>query len=214
LKIFFVSLAIFFSVQLSFAQTNLKLVQLSGVVVATDSLIPVPFVNVYVQGTSRGTLSNWTGVFSLIVVAGDTVRFSALGFQTEKFVVDKAITQNMLSIKIEMKTDTVFIQKVTIYPWPSQEDFKQHFLALNVDDPLTDIAIENIQNALASDLVLYMPMDGNEMTDRLLRAYGKSFYSAGQMPYMGIFNAFAWAQFFKMLKENKKKKEAEKMWED
>ena len=74
---------------LSFAATTVSaqvtgkkpdLVQFSGVVV-TDSLMPVPFTNILVKNTYRGTMSDVYGYFSFVAQEGDTILFSAVGFQ-------------------------------------------------------------------------------------------------------------------------------------
>jgi len=60
--------------------TQPNLVQFSGVVV-TDSLLPVPFTNILVKNTYRGTMSDVYGYFSFVAQEGDTILFSAVGFQ-------------------------------------------------------------------------------------------------------------------------------------
>ena len=61
------------------------LVQFSGVVVTADSLRPVPFANISVVKTGRGTTSDYWGFFSLVVHKNDLVSFSAVGYKSGLF---------------------------------------------------------------------------------------------------------------------------------
>jgi len=55
-------------------------VQFSGRVVASDGddLIPLPYTNIGILGTSRGTNADLDGFFSFVAVKGETVRFTRI----------------------------------------------------------------------------------------------------------------------------------------
>ena len=57
------------------------LLQLSGVVVTGDSLKPVPYINIVIKNTYRGTVSDYYGFFSLVAHLGDTIEFTSVGFK-------------------------------------------------------------------------------------------------------------------------------------
>ena len=46
-----------------------SVVQLYGVIMTADSLVGIPAVSVMVKGQNRGTISNASGVFSIVVLA-------------------------------------------------------------------------------------------------------------------------------------------------
>ena len=75
------------------------LVQFSGVVV-TDSLMPVPFTNILVRNTYRGTMSDVYGYFSFVAQEGDTILFSAVGFERSQYVIptDRRYRDRALSL--------------------------------------------------------------------------------------------------------------------
>lgn len=63
----------------SFAQTGVKV---SGKVVATDGQ-PLPGVNVIVDGTTNGSITDMDGNYSLMAVEGGSLKFSFIGFQDQ-----------------------------------------------------------------------------------------------------------------------------------
>ena len=92
------------------------LVQFSGVVV-TDSLSPVPFTNILVKNTYRGTMSDVYGYFSFVAQEGDTILFSAIGFQRSQYQIPKEMAENKYSMIHVMTRDTCLL-----YTSPSPRD--------------------------------------------------------------------------------------------
>ncbi len=58
-----------------------SVVQLYGVVMTADSLKGIPAVSVMVKGQNRGTITNDQGVFSIVVLKGDQIEFSSIGYK-------------------------------------------------------------------------------------------------------------------------------------
>src|SRR5690606_14274758 len=108
----------------AWAQTDdRQLVQFSGVVV-TDRLSPVPFTNIMIKNTYRGTMSDVFGYFSFVAQEGDTILFSAVGFQRSQYVIPTDLTENRYSMIHAMARDTVLLSEFKVYPWPSREQFR------------------------------------------------------------------------------------------
>lgn len=181
-------------------ETNSQLVQFSGIVMASDSLNPVFYANIWDKNKRRGTVSNGQGFFSFVVHKGDTILFSAIGYQKAKMVVPATLSENTYSIIQFMKHDTIMLPTAVIYPWPAPHEFKQAFLALNIPDDDIARAQKNLEQERIQQLSMAMKMDGSENFDYQMRRYSQGLYSAGQSPHMRIFDVFAWAEFFKALK--------------
>lgn len=181
-------------------QTNSRLVQFSGIVMAADSLTPVMYANIWDKNLRRGTVSNSQGFFSFVAYKGDTVLFSAVGYQKAKLVIPPDLEDSFYSVIQFMKTDTVLLPTAIIYPWPTPQEFKQAFLSLNIPDDDITCAHKNLDRERIQQLSLAMKMDGSENFDYQMRQYSQSLYSMGQTPHMRIFDVFAWAEFFKALK--------------
>ena len=56
-------------------QSQKRVIQLSGVILDQDSIIPLPGVHVYVPKAGRGTSTNSAGFFSMPVLVGVRVPF-------------------------------------------------------------------------------------------------------------------------------------------
>lgn len=181
-----------------------RIIQLSGIILGEDSVSGLPGVHVYVPKAGRGTSSNFTGFFSMPVLAGDSVVISSVGYVRQFYLVPTNMNEDFLTIVVEMTTDNTFLTAVTILPFPTEEVFKQAVLALNL--PADDLIDKRNLNAeLMALMMRTTPMDGNLNYRYYMEQYNSSITdrSIGRTnPYL---NPFAWAQFFRDLKKNKKK---------
>lgn len=192
LAIFFM----FFFTFTSFGQNDKKVVQFSGYVLTPDSLIGIPFVTIKVKNTNKGTISDPQGFFSFVGEAGDTITFSSIGFKKSNYIIPDDLQSNKYSIVKLMAQDEVYIDTVTIYPWPSKDMFRQAFLSLQLEQSDVERAMKNLEREYLKEMGAAMPMDANENADNYLRAQAqKYYYAGGQVPPQNIFNVFAWAQF-------------------
>lgn len=69
--------------------------QVTGRVSDTDGSA-MPGVSVVIKGTSRGTVTNTDGRYSMTVKAGDILVFSFVGYQTKEVVVGKTLEINVV----------------------------------------------------------------------------------------------------------------------
>jgi hypothetical protein len=210
MKNFLIALLVFaFAFSCVNAQDERKVVQFSGYVLTPDSLIGIPFVTVRIKNSNKGTISDPQGFFSFAGQAGDTVHFSCVGFKDSRYVIPSDLQTNKYSIVKLMTQDEVYIDTVTIYPWPSRDMFRQAFLSLQLEQTDIDRAMRNLEREYLREMGEAMPMDANENADNYLRAQAqKYYYAGGQIPPQNIFNVFAWAQFIEAWKRGdfKKKK--------
>jgi hypothetical protein len=201
-----------FTVVLAKAQTDSNLVQLSGLVLdgSQDQLGSVPYTNIYVTGEGRGTYSDFSGFFSIVVRQGDTIRFTAIGFEPATLIVPDTLTDQRYSIVQMMSQDTINLATAVIFPWPSREHFKLEFLAMDVSNDLALTAQANLAETRLIQAREEILPDGNESADYYLREQARRSYSVGQLPPLNIYNPLAWADFFKAWKKGDfKKKERE-----
>lgn len=202
----FIILLLTFCSGMSFSQPErdtLKLVQLSGVVVSNDSLNQMPFTIIYDRGSKRGTVSDYYGFFSIVVYPGDTLMFSYYGYKTSSFIVPDTLSDNRYSIIHMMYGDTTNLPTVTVYPWPSRENFAKAFLEMKpYDDALRkaqkELSGESLAFAaahLSTDASLSFGWAQNQQNTRL--------YTMGQSPVNNLLNPYSWASFLKAWKEGK-----------
>jgi hypothetical protein len=181
-------------------------IQFSGLVVTGDvrgNMIPVPYTTVRIKGKRRATYADAKGFFSIVAEKGDKVTFSAVGFETTHSKVPANLTDPRYSVVQIMTQDTINLPEMVIFPWPSRDNFKQDFLALNVHNELRERALKNLTPETITRIAEILPKDGNENGDFYLREQAKTLYYKGQTPPMNIFNPLAWAEFFQAWKDGK-----------
>lgn len=211
---FFYSLFLLFVVlSCAHAQQPDEVIQFSGSVVAVedDAIVPVPLTNILIEKSGRGTFADWDGFFSIVAEEGDVVVFSAIGFETVRFLIPDTLTTNRYTIIQIMSKDTINLPMAQIYPWPSREHFKIEFLALDVPEDLQDRAENNLAAATMQRLRDNLPTDGVESGSFYLRQQANSYYSFGQGKPMNLLNPIAWSKFIKAWKNGdfKRKKESQ-----
>lgn len=177
-----------------------SVVQLYGVVMTADSLQALGSVSVMVKGQNRGTVTNSQGVFSIVVIKGDNIEFSSVGFKPKSVTVPKDIAGNQYSVLQLMVTDTVFLAATIIKSRPTREQFERDFLNTKVPDDNLEIARQNNDESKRRILMASLPRDGKEAASNYLTKQSAKYYYAGQAPPQNIFNPFAWADFIKAWK--------------
>ena len=186
-------------------------IQFSGrVVIEKDGRIePLPYTNIGVKNTPRGTSSSVDGFFSIVVLPGETVFFSRLGFALEEYEIPNDLTENTHSKIIVMKQDTLLLPDIFIYPWPNRDFFKIEFLALEVDEELEEIAQQNLSPEKLARLRQALPSDGREVSGIELRQLSQAYYYEGQGRPQNIFNPLSWKKFIDALKKGDFKKKSD-----
>jgi hypothetical protein len=199
----FVLLGLTLMVSVLSAQTeDNSVVQFSGIVLTDNKgvLEPLPYVNVYIAATHRGTYSGSDGFFSLVGRKGEVVVFSSIGYQDVEYLIPDTLFADRYSIFQIMTRDTILLPETFIYPWPSREHFKLEFLAMDISNELEERAAENLSERALAQMMAYLPSDGDENVDFYLRRQAESYYYAGQVRPIQVLNAFAWKQFIDALK--------------
>src|SRR5690349_9531104 len=86
------------AVKAQFESFKDSVVQLYGVVMTADSLRGLPGVTVKLRNQNRGTFTNEQGVFSIVVLKGDIIDFTYVGFKPKEVVIPSNIEGNSFSI--------------------------------------------------------------------------------------------------------------------
>lgn len=177
-----------------------SVVQLYGVVMTADSLKGLQSVSVVVKGQNRGTITNEKGVFSIVVLKGDMVEFSSIGYKPKIVKIPSNLEGNQQSIIQLMVNDTIYLAATIIKARPSREQFERDFVNTNIPDDNITVARRNNNAATRRMLLATLPIDGREAGSQYLRQAANKAYYSGQAPPMNIFNPFAWSEFIKAWK--------------
>lgn len=183
-----------------------RVIQFSGLVITGDSLKPVPFTNIWVRNTRRGTITDYQGFFSIAVRERDTLRFSAVGYKDINYIIPDTLTSNRYSAIQLMTKDTIYLPETVIYPWPTREQFRYAFLNTEIPDDDNDRALRNLERAEMRERMENMPLDGYSNFRYMNQQHAQRLYYAGQQPPMRIFDPFAWGQFIKAWREGRFKR--------
>jgi CarboxypepD_reg-like domain len=177
-----------------------SVVQLYGVVMTADSLQALSNVTIMVVDQNRGTLTNEKGIFSLVVLKGDKIEFTSVGFRSRTVEIPKNLVGDQQSLIQLMVTDTFFQPAVIIKPRPTKEQFARDFVNAKVNDDEIEQARKNNDDVKKRVLLETLPADSREAVSFALAQNARKYYYSGQAPPQNIFSPVAWGQFIKAWK--------------
>lgn len=195
-------------------ETNIKtvapdsaMIQLSGVIVSSDSLTQMPFATVFNRQTRRGTIADYYGFFSLVVFPGDTLMFSYYGYKTSSFIVPDTLKDNRYSIIHMMQEDATQLPEITVYPWPSREDFARAFVEMKPYDDALRRAQKQLSGEALAMAAGRVSTDGSLTYSWQQNQQNTKLYTMGQSPVNNLLNPYSWASFVQAWKAGKLKRE-------
>ncbi len=203
-RIFYTFVFVSFFIVVAKGQEAPHVVQLTGVVFGKDSTQVVPGVHVYVPKVGRGTTSNPYGFFSLPVIEGDSVVFSAVGFSKASYVVPAHREDNSLQIIVTLREDVTYLEELEVFPYPSEAVFKAAVLAVELPDQRS---YDNLQRFLSSDVLREaywnLPASANMNHRFFMQQQQAAIAYRFQPPSNPLLNPFAWRDFIRSLKRKK-----------
>jgi hypothetical protein len=179
-----------------------KAIQISGVVVATDSLIPVPYATIYRSNDKRGTFADYNGYFTMPALVGDTIYFTSVGLKNSFFIIPDDSIQTHISIVQWMELTEILLPEVVVRPYPSPGNLRRELLALDLPgDRYYRFSREAVNAAEYDGLADLSESATNEASDMMITRYTSGFKSGGN-----LLDAAAWGNFVKALKRSDRKK--------
>jgi CarboxypepD_reg-like domain len=200
LVLYILLLAAPFAVHAQFDKLKDSVVQLYGVIMTADSLKAIPLVSVVVKGRNQGTYSNEQGVFSIVVLKGDVIEFSSVGYKPITINISDTFSGNQYSIVQLMVQDAQYLPATVIRARPTREQFERDFVNTPVPDDDIEIARQNNDATKRRVLARTLPLSAGEAASTYLRQSSQKYYYQGQAPPMNIFNPVAWADFIQAWK--------------
>ena len=180
-----------------------NLIQISGVVLDQDSGSRIPYVSILVKGTKKYYMSDERGFFSLVAYPNDEIEFHSISHKNRTYKINDTLNQKYYSIIQLLAKDTILLQEIEIYPWPSKEEFKRAFLALNLNSTDIDRAENNLLRDELSYLERNQTSSSSENYKYVMQAYYTKIYSVGQQPMNNLLNPIKWAQFIDAWRKGK-----------
>jgi len=206
--IFLLSIAPWFVFgQSKLVRDSSELIQLSGVAISDSDMNPLPYTTVYDRSIRKGVISDYYGFFSTVVLPGDTLLFSSFGYKTSTYIVPDTLKDNRYSVIHMLQRDTVDLPAVTVYPWPSREDFARAFVEM---EPYDD-AIRRAQRELSGESLAFVAA---KLENDASLAYGYAtnqrytkLYTNGQPPANNLLKPYSWAKLIQDWKAGKLSKQ-------
>ncbi len=88
--------------------------EIKGVVTSKSDGMPVIGANVIIEGTTKGTLTNFDGAYTITAKVGDIISFSFLGMTTEKVTVANSSTIDVKMAESNEQLDEVVVTALGI----------------------------------------------------------------------------------------------------
>jgi len=187
------------------AQVKTEAVRLSGIVLDADTRMEVPYASIQISGTQYGTSSDNSGYFSLFMNPGDTLVFSSIGYQDAAFVMPFQLGSNSYSLIQLMKKDTLLLEEVVVFPWPTLENFEKAFLDTQPKHSEMEHVVEEVKRDLSNQV------DATRKTDYYYEQmrYQKLYELQGTVPPNNFLNPMRWSNFIRDVKSGRLKQNEE-----
>jgi hypothetical protein len=200
----------------AFSQGQDKTVLFQGRVVASSNSEFLPLAYIFNPQAGRGALSDNFGQVDMYVFPGDSLVISYIGYKKKYYIVPRD-TELVHQVIIPMEEMTTMLREVKIFPHSSEEEFKQAFLAMQLQDAQQrDNARNNLEqsklNAFAMQAGMGASSNFRNFSDMMISSQAnKSFFNS---PMLALTNPFAWISFIKSVKNGDlKRKDYKKAYE-
>jgi TonB-linked SusC/RagA family outer membrane protein len=117
------------------AQTNIK-----GTVISSEDHQPLPGVGIILKGTSKGTITDINGKYSIDVPKNGVLRFTYVGFSTIEETVGK---QNLINVTMNPESNQV--GEVVVMGYSSQKKAE-------LSSPVVTLSSKNLEDVTTPDI--------------------------------------------------------------
>jgi len=193
------------------AQGQRNVVQFTGIVATGDSLLGVPGASIFVPKAGRGTATNEYGYFSLPVLAGDSIVIRSLGYRNQWVIIPADYSRQSYSVIVQLREDATILPEVRIFPYTTEKEFKQAFLALRLPKERGSRAAENLNPEIMQRIFNNAPvtsMGNYRQTMQLQQNDYNRRMGTAPSPYTSnpLLNPFSWLQLINQVKNGDFKK--------
>ena len=120
-----------------YAQNNT--IEVKGKVINADDGLPIPGVAIVIQGTSRGTVTDFDGDYTILAKVGDVLEFSYLGMD------NKAVKVTTSKLDVAMTSNLQDLEEVVVIGYGTVKKRE-------LTGAVSSVKSEDIENIVTSDL--------------------------------------------------------------
>lgn len=198
--------------------------QLSGLIVNKSTHEAVPFVQVRINNSRRGTVANGDGFYSIPVVESDTIYFSSLGFRITQFVFadylrdyeGDANSAYVYAINY-LEEDSILLTGITIFPYNTPGKLRTAIIETEVPEDVESAnARDNLNPKVMDALIHGLKVDEGERVMVARQLYYNQQLRQHVAPTMPLFDPIAVYQLLRYINEKTKARKEKDLnyWND
>jgi len=157
------------------------------------------------KGTRSGTVSDFYGFFTIVARPGDELQFFSINHKSKAYNLSDTLTGKHYSIIQILTKDTIQLPEISVFPWPSKEQFKRAILDLDLSDTDIERAYTNMDNEDVRESIKGGSMDAAANYRVRMQQQYTRLYQVGQYPSVSLLNPVAWAKFIDAWRSGKLK---------
>jgi hypothetical protein len=184
-----------------------KVYQLSGMILNASTGEPIPYVSIRINHSRRGTIANAEGFYSVPVIRGDTLYFSALGYKKARFLVSPYLdaytgdtTEGFIYAVHYLIDDTLELPTVRISAIRTPEELKTALLNIPLETQ-SQVARDNVSPEIIAYFLANLPPDPQERIKIAEQRYKDLYYQRTLRPTYPILDPIAAYRLIKYLTE-------------
>lgn len=200
-------LLLLFSLILTLYAQDPKVYQLSGMILNASTGEPIPYVSIRINHSRRGTIANAEGFYSVPVIRGDTLYFSALGYKKARFLVSPYLdaytgdtTEGFIYAVHYLTEDTLELPTVRISAIRTPEELKTALLNIPLETQ-SQVARDNVSPEIIAYFLANLPPDPQERIKIAEQRYKDLYYQRTLRPTYPILDPIAAYRLIKYLTE-------------
>lgn len=181
--------------------------QLSGMVLSATTGEPIPYASIRVGRTRRGTVANADGFYSLPVIRGDTLYFSALGYKRARFIISEYLnaytgdtSEKFIYAVNYLVEDTIQLPTVRISAIRTPEELRTAILNIPLETQ-TQAVRDNVSPELIAYFLQNLPADPQERIKVAQQRYRDLYYERTLRPTYPILDPLAVYRLVRYLSE-------------
>ncbi len=126
----------------NYAQTENNTITLSGTVFNKKDSFPIPKVSIMNYRTLDGVICTSKGYFEITIAKGDSLCFTAMGF--DNYILSFK-ENNSNNLNIYLTEATYNLKEVTIWPYANKDEFKKAFKELQLPDDRVELNLPEVK---------------------------------------------------------------------
>ena len=131
------------------------------------------------------------------------LNFNSIGYKMGQYVIPDSLESKQYSLIQILDRDTILLPVTTVKVWPTYDQFKKAFLAVEVPDNDLVRAQKNLDAEGIREKAINLALGSVGNQDLMQQNYNSRLYYAGQVQPNNFLNPIAWAKFIKAWKEGK-----------